>query len=348
VREREHALLSAMSGRGTRWGKGERGVAGGVFGSPSARNRASSARTRAGCNDPGATSRAYRFPIRCQDASKMRAERRSFVLVAMLLCACGGRVGGQPPPSPGAPDGSPGDSARPTVDAPLTTDAPPRDSGSAAALNACLDAGCDGCCQTDGTCVEGVTVDACGSTGPCRTCAPGDFCSAGTCQHYQTNCGPANCAGCCEILTCAVGNAYNACGASGYGCQDCTMRGTFPGACLTDPDAGGGKCSNPITCSYSNCPGCCEGDVCFQGNEATRCGSGGGTCQACGANAICSFFSTGGTCSPLTPCGAQSCPGCCAQGICATGDQDIACGADGGTCADCTQSQKQCMGTTCQ
>ena len=48
--------------------------------------------------------------------------------------------------------------------------------------------------------------------------------------------------------------------------------------------AGGG---GGVTCSASNCQGCCANGACQSGISTAQCGRGGGACQACAASDLC-------------------------------------------------------------
>ncbi len=104
------------------------------------------------------------------------------------------------------------------------------------------------------------------------TCLPlltgGGFCP--TCE--------STCGGCCLGSLCILGLTQAECGRGAEACHACTggdqcvANGTG-GACVM-PEAG--------ACGPSNCPGCCEGNVCAMGNQVIACGTGGAECINCG------------------------------------------------------------------
>jgi hypothetical protein len=111
----------------------------------------------------------------------------------------------------------------------------------------------------------------------------------------------------------------------------------------------------PPACGPRNCAGCCQGPSCLTGDVAFACGQNGAQCEACNAqtggfSCFANPSGVGGHCGrPSTaPCDGNSCPtGCCINGICAQGSQDIACGSGGGSCVDCTASGLSCAGQQC-
>lgn len=192
-----------------------------------------------------------------------------------------------------------------------------------------------GCCQ-DGTCIRftAQTTQACGFGGiACETCKPGGQCIKGACMYPQPGCGPANCAGCCvDANMCTDGTSGDACGHGGQACQAC-------GDCIPR-SGGGGSCH--LACGPSNCEGCCQGDSCLLGESADACGTQGQACATCAPGETCSALggSIGGICK--APCSPATCNGCCHGDVCAVGNQDIACGRGGATCADCTSTKSVC------
>lgn len=52
-------------------------------------------------------------------------------------------------------------------------------------------------------------------------------------------------------------------------------------------------------------------------------------------------------CPPGPRCDPKSCSGCCLGGVCATGDEDTACGRGGFSCFDCSASQRTCQTGAC-
>ncbi len=91
----------------------------------------------------------------------------------------------------------------------------------------------------------------------------------------------------------------------------------------------------PVTCSFDNCDGCCEGNTCNTEASANKCGLGGQACQTCENGAEC--FS--GTCAmPTTDC--SDCDGCCLGGTqCLEGNVASACGALGDDCVTCADGE---------
>lgn len=254
------------------------------------------------------------------------------------------------------------------ADAPLREDSPPdatseesvpSDSGMTAEVGApdgggatddgspggCGPANCDSCCLPDGTCASFLSKLACGAGGQaCMVCAPGEFCKGG-CVGYQDNCGPSNCAGCCENSDlCATGNDDFACGHSGEECQRCVPdEGT--GQCVPLA-AGGGLCNGVQSCNPSSCNGCCEGNACLVGDTEDSCGSFGAACATCSAGQACASTPTGYACI-AAPCDPSTCAGCCDGLVCALGDQDVACGKGGQACVSCAASGQKCAQSAC-
>src|SRR5579871_2208067 len=146
---------------------------------------------------------------------------------------------------------------------------------------ACNATSCTGCCDSTGTCVSGVTSNACGSSGTaCAACGSNQTCLNGTCQtqQQQGSCGPSNCmSGCCAHNQCINPPTAAACGSGG-------------GACV--PCAGGlvcqaGNCVSTGGCDSTNCGGCCTtAGQCITAETVSQCGNGtaGSLCAPCGAN----------------------------------------------------------------
>lgn len=154
-------------------------------------------------------------------------------------------------------------------------------------------------------------------------------------------CSPSSCpTGCCDSNgVCRTGNDTRACGAAGGRCSDCVAQGfsvcTAGRVCGRD-DPG---------CSASSCPGgCCSNDGgrqrCLAGNEATSCGTGGGTCVDC--------LDQGRSCDPSTrtctqsSCNSANCNGCCVGNQCLTGTSATSCGAKGQQCQNCASNGQAC------
>ena len=129
-----------------------------------------------------------------------------------------------------------------------------------------------GCCDTDGVCQSGTSIDQCGSGGTaCQSC----LLQAGrggnpVCGNQQ--CGtPAPCAcatGCCDALgACQPGSSNTQCGL-GVACTDCTASGLecFDQTCVFVAADAGGPLGSRL-CNAQSCPsGCCD----FQGARTNR------------------------------------------------------------------------------
>lgn len=118
--------------------------------------------------------------------------------------------------------------------------------------------------------------------------------------------------------------------------------------------------SDSGTCGPETCPtGCCdETGQCRAGNDLTRCGSGGRSCNNCPANGADTCSDK--VCGTKPPsCNAATCPnGCCAvrdgAPVCLTGTDDAACGTRGEACdvcasqgLSCNIASRTCGGTVC-
>jgi len=89
----------------------------------------------------------------------------------------------------------------------------------------------------------------------------------------------------------------------------------------------------PEECNFTNCDGCCDGNVCNLDANAANCGVRGQACLPC-ENGLECFV---GTCAPPTPsCDDSNCDGCCDGNQCLLGNTPAACGELGNTCATCT------------
>jgi hypothetical protein len=105
---------------------------------------------------------------------------------------------------------------------------------------------CSGCCDGNGVCQNGNTLNDCGTGGSqCNICPPTATCTvAGVCQGQS--CSAANCSGCCDPSNfCEGGFLDTACGSAGAACSDCTQSN---GTC--DTAATPRVCSTPV----SQCP----------------------------------------------------------------------------------------------
>lgn len=98
------------------------------------------------------------------------------------------------------------------------------------------------------------------------------------------------------------------------------------------------------SCTSQTCAGCCLGDTCMPGNEASACGTGGAPCSDCEeAGEVCS---PAGACRQA--CGPDNCNGCCdSQGDCQEGTEDSACGSGGSFCDDCASRGRPCENQAC-
>ena len=138
-----------------------------------------------------------------------------------------------------------------------------------------------------------------------------------------SNCGPNNCAGCCNIdatgkSTCvaAPANTNNqTCGNAGNACTDCTKNTNGSVTCNaatfqctggtgggSGGGSGGGTGGGSGGCNSSNCNGCCAGNACIPLNQTStvNCGANGAACATCGGGQNC----TAGAC--VTPDGGGS------------------------------------------
>ncbi|MBV9947805.1 MAG: hypothetical protein JOZ69_13200 [Myxococcales bacterium] len=157
-------------------------------------------------------------------------------------------------------------------------------------------------------------------------------------------CGPNTCPfGCCDFSgQCIPRGAVdpNNCGIGGGACIACASNTTCQGgACVrAQPGCGPANCSD----------GCClDSNTCSSGASPVACGVGGGSCAACD-------LAHGQTCNADAGCGVPppplcgaGCAGCCSgdflfDQICAVGTQDIACGAGGVRCQNCTGLGARC------
>ena len=211
----------------------------------------------------------------------------------------------------------------------------------------CDASNCSGCCVGD-QCLKGADSEACGSNGQlCESCSVmGQFCrpepnGGGTCEGAPT-CGPQNCGGCCNGNTCVAGSSPNACGKQGMACTNCTATGR---TCVPQGQPNERTCQLVPTCNAATCPGCCVGNNCVVATTPAACGKGGQMCTSCKLNDTC----TAGVCTPQVNCGPGNCAGCCiGTNLCATGNQNTACGLSGIQCNNCTGMGGQvCQGGTC-
>lgn len=211
-----------------------------------------------------------------------------------------------------------------------------------------------GCCDSSDTCRAGTARDACGTFGEtCDDCPREGFplCDVGarSCARTVDTCDSSTCAdGCCSIINgspvCLRGNQDAACGNGGQACQACTdvglaCDGTL-GACVGQP------------CNAETCPdGCCLGNQCQSGLDATTCGGGGNECENCASTGRACTDNpegTGGVCTGTPSCGPDNCQGGCCQGdVCQPGGDDTACGGGAIACDRCAANE-QCITGICQ
>lgn len=199
-----------------------------------------------------------------------------------------------------------------------------------------------GCCDSLGNCQAGDSATVCGTDSQaCVNCAGLGYqqCDATlrVCTNPLTNCNSETCSGCCIGNNCYPGSDPNECGEVGQTCESCQNEGLacIDRQCATPP---------PPTCGPGNCTGCCFGETCITGTEATACGNGGQECVNCaGQGAVCQPASpSGGICITPTGCGPQNCPGCCTGDICNAGNGVTQCGAQGQACQNCAQFGEAC------
>lgn len=218
------------------------------------------------------------------------------------------------PDQQGEPCGQPGQVCQPDGECAC-------DSASCPACTTCEPdgtcAGCTGCCDANGECQDGDTDAACGRGGTCDICTGQE-----ACQGPQCVCVPA-----CQDKVCGPDGCGGQCGP---GCNACE-------SCLGD-----GACSLPC-----DGEGCCDGDVCVNGESNTACGTDGETCITCsGTGVTCGGGGQTGVCG-CTP--ATACPG---DLNCGTIDDGcggmVSCGACTGfdTCGGGTPSQPNVCGCT--
>ncbi len=132
------------------------------------------------------------------------------------------------------------------------------------------------------------------------------------------------------------------------------------------PDAGTPDAGTPDAGS-ANCTTCVLNGTCVAQASAVACGGSGVACVDCTADGRASVCTAGGACSCGTRgtacgvgercegnacvCDPDTCAGCCAPNgtDCRTGNTMTACGAQGVTCADCTQLRADnCAPTGCR
>lgn len=159
---------------------------------------------------------------------------------------------------------------------------------------ACIDSKCQtytcpGCVAADTSCQLGNASTACGiDGGACVTCPGTQTCFGGKCV-TSTTCGPANCSGCCDGLTCVSPPTTAKCGSGGDVCQTCSGTQTCAtGSCGSaatggSSGAGGGSGAGGSggLCVPGVCDGCCQNGQCLPGNTNGACGGLGLDCKMC-------------------------------------------------------------------
>jgi hypothetical protein len=114
------------------------------------------------------------------------------------------------------------------------------------------------------------------------------------------------------------------------------------GAVAQDGGVGDGGADGGGSCNLS-CPGCCQGNECKGGTEASACGKGGHECASChGGSPYC----VEGVCTGGSSCN-QTCSGCCEGDVCRGGSATGACGLGGVNCAVCVGAD-QCVTGYCK
>lgn len=80
--------------------------------------------------------------------------------------------------------------------------------------------------------------------------------------------------------------------------------------------------------------GCCVGSACNVGGEtdSQACGRAGIACQTCDPSMLCQ----NGSCNDPNSCSTLNCGGCCLEGRCELGTDQVACGGGGQTCTVCS------------
>jgi hypothetical protein len=101
-----------------------------------------------------------------------------------------------------------------------------------------------------------------------------------------------------------------------------------------------------VTCTPSNCTGCCRDDKCEKGDASDTCGTGAKACEICSPTSKC----TSGVCKE--PCGPNTCRGCCDGDTCVPGTASTGCGDQGAACTKCAAalvcSNRTCIDGSCQ
>ena len=152
-------------------------------------------------------------------------------------------------------------------------------------------------------------------------------------------CSPSTCPeGCCDAEgLCEKGTAPTNCGIGGLTCQDCLAEG------FNTCDPAARQCTIKVSgCGPTNCPGCCNGDLCTAGNSNGACGTGGENCFDCSlSGTVCE----NGACQAST-CNAANCKGCCFINTCQPdGTLPTSCGPRGAQCMNCVALGETCTPT---
>jgi hypothetical protein len=222
----------------------------------------------------------------------------------------------------------------------------------------CNSASCQGCCDENDQCFEGVSPQACGiAAATCQVCTANQVCSQGQCRNPQpdggggggagggsgggdggTGCNATNCSnGCCTAAgACQTNTSAAACGKNGASCTACQ----FGQACTA------GVCTGTTCATCRDGLGNCLPDA---GNINAACGKNGGLCVSCNTasgqscnNGQC----VGGTCDSVS-CGDGCCVGTGASATCVRDGGIAQCGTSGAACQSC-QGGAQCVTGQCQ
>jgi hypothetical protein len=156
-------------------------------------------------------------------------------------------------------------------------------------------------------------------------------------------CRPETCpSGCCDASgRCRAGSDNTACGEDGVRCTNCLAQQKI---CTST-----GECGTSVSrCDSSTCPnGCCQGNVCVQGDGDTTCGRGGGACVNCAnQNRRCNAATR--SCDLPARCSPQNCDGCCVGNTCQSGGAATACGIKGAACNNCAERGQLCRNGSCE
>lgn len=117
---------------------------------------------------------------------------------------------------------------------------------------------------------------------------------------------------------CVASTSARACGGSGLECVDCVADGranqcTVDGACSCGtrgtPCGLGERCEgNTCVCDPDTCAGCCQDNVCRNGDTLTACGTQGANCTDCTTLRADNCSNGGCRCGTSAPCtGLASC-----------------------------------------